>query len=89
MLVPNGKVSPGLSFFRALQNLARPEPSGPAAQAQAAAKPTADPQVHATEAKRAPDHAQAARPADPGHKAAEAAESGRNYPRGSFLDIRV
>jgi hypothetical protein len=89
MLVPNGKVSPGLGFFRALHNLARPEQAGQAAQAKAAAKPVAAQQASPTQAKAAPDHVQAARPADPGTTAAPATEGGKAYPRGSFLDIKV
>ena len=31
MIVPNGQVSPGLSFFRALEGLAKPQQAGEAA----------------------------------------------------------
>lgn len=86
MQVPNGQVSPGLSFFRALEGLAKPQQPGQAAQGKAAAKPTDPAQI---QAKTPTEAAQAARPADPSTAAARAAADGTSYPRGSFLDIRV
>ncbi|MBK1699047.1 hypothetical protein [Rhodovibrio salinarum] len=86
MQVPNGQVSPGLSFFRALEGLAKPQQPGQAAQAKAAAKPTDPAQI---QGKTQSDAAQAARPTDPSASAARAAADGTSYPRGTFLDIRV
>ncbi|MBK1670720.1 hypothetical protein CKO28_22120 [Rhodovibrio sodomensis] len=86
MQVPNGQVSPGLSFFRALEGLAKPQQPGQTAQAKATAKPADPAQL---QGKTQSEAAQAARPADPGSAAARAAADGTSYPRGSFLDIRV
>jgi len=86
MQIPNGQVSPGLSFFRALEGLAKPQQPGQTAQTKSAAKPTDPAQL---QGKTQPEAAQAARPADPGAAAARAAGDGTSYPRGSFLDIRV
>ena len=86
MQVPNGQVSPGLSFFRALEGLAKPQQPAQTAQTKATAKPTDPAQLQGTTQAEA---TQAARPADPGTAAARAAADGTSYPRGSFLDIRV
>jgi hypothetical protein len=86
MQIPNGQVSPGLSFFRALEGLARPQQPGQAAQTQASAQPT---DAGAVTTRSQTEAAQAARPADPTEAAAKAAADGSSYPRGSFLDIVV
>ena len=86
MQVPNGQVSPGLSFFRALEGLAKPQQPAQSAQTKASAKPTDPNQLQGPTQSEA---TQAARPADPGTAAARAAADGTSYPRGSFLDIRV
>lgn len=85
--IPSGQVNPGLSFFRAMQEVAeRPRDPGQVSQTKAASAPV---DAERSEARPQPDVQQANRPADPAEAAARAAESGRNLPRGSFLDISV
>ncbi len=74
MVSAPGNVSPGPGYFQAVQGLVRPEDS---AGANTAAKPVAQP-----DAPRAARSVEAAPKADPG-------SSGRDFPRGSFIDIRA
>lgn len=88
MLVPKGQISPGLSFFRALEGLTKPQSPAQTAQSKAAAKSESTQQLQ----KNASDAVQASRQADPNEtaqRAKRAVEGGGNFPRGSFLDIRV
>lgn len=84
MQVPSGQVNPGLSFFRAMQNLAqRPQPPAHGAQAQAAAR--ASDGAQAAQKARG-DVQQANRPADPNPQAGRAGEP---RPRGSVIDLKA
>lgn len=85
--VPSGQVNPGLSFFRAMQEVAeRPRDPGQVSQTKAASGPV---DSDRQEIRPQSDVQQANRPADPAEEAGRMAESGRSMPRGSFLDIVI
>lgn len=87
MQVPSGQVNPGLSFFRAMQNLTqRPQPPAHGAQAQTAARASDGAQAAH---KARGDVQQANRPADPGQGAGRTGEPGAPRPRGSVIDVKV
>ena len=76
MQIPPGKVGPTPAFFQALQGSPRPVED---AQAAASTKPV-----------ERGDSRQAVQAADRGGRnAPPSKETGRDFPRGSFLDIRA